>query len=197
MAKAELLLLSLVPFSSHALNQDFCIADLTADDTPAGYPCRPPPDVTADDFYYSGLGSSGPPLKPSKIALVSATVTNFPGVNGLAISAARMDVAPGGVAPIHSHPGGSELLYVLEGSVVSGFISATRNKVYTKTLRKGDLMVLPQGQLHFQYCPGNTSAVTISTFNNANPGVQVLDYALFANDLPTEVVTNTWTSCRS
>ncbi|CAO2038844.1 unnamed protein product [Urochloa humidicola] len=93
MAKAGLLLLalmpllSLLPSSPLALNQDFCIADLSATDTPAGYPCKPPASVTADDFFYSGLGTSGPPLI-SKIALGSATVAKFPGVNGLAISAA-------------------------------------------------------------------------------------------------------------
>ncbi|CAL4949565.1 unnamed protein product [Urochloa decumbens] len=193
MAKAGLLLLALVPLlsllpsSPLALNQDFCIADLSATDTPAGYPCKPPASVTAYDFFYSGLGTSGPPLI-SKIALGSATVAKFPGVNGLAISTARMDMAPGGAAPLHSHPGGSELLYVLEGSIVSSFVSATLNKVYTKTLHKGDLMVLPQGQLHFQYNHGNDSAVTLSSFNSANPGLQVLDYALFANDIPAEIV---------
>ncbi|CAN6371787.1 unnamed protein product [Urochloa humidicola] len=184
-----LLLLSLLPFSSLSLqNQDFCIADLAAVDTPAGYPCKPPRFVTADDFYYGGLGTSGPPVQPSNVALGSATVAEFPGVNGLAISAARMDIAPGGAVPLHSHPGGTELVYVLEGSLVSGFISATHNKVYEKTLSKGDLMVLPPGQLHFQYAIGNASAVTISSFNSANPGVQVMDYALFANDLPVDVV---------
>ncbi|CAL4993642.1 unnamed protein product [Urochloa decumbens] len=184
-----LLLLSLLPFSSLSLNQDFCIADLAAIYTPAGYPCKPPAFVTANDFYYDGLaGSFGPPIKPSNVALGSATVAEFPGVNGLAISAARMDIAAGGAVPLHSHPGGTELVYVLEGSLVSGFVSATLNKVYAKTLRKGDLMVLPQGQLHFQYSVGNTTAVIISTFNSANPGAQVMDYALFANDLPAEVV---------
>ena len=49
-------------------------------------------------------------------------------------------------------------------------------------------MVLPQGQLHFQYSHGNTTAVTLSSFSSDNPGLQILDFALFANDLPTEVV---------
>jgi len=60
--------------------------------------------------------------------------------------------------------------------------------VYTKTLYAGDLMVLPRGQLHFQYSHGNATAVTLSSFSSDNPGLQILDFALFANDLPTEVV---------
>lgn len=199
MAKAELLLLALVstltvlPFSSLAVYQDFCVADLSAAATPGGYPCKPPKDVTADDFHYGGLGSPGTALKPFKISLGSAVVTTFPGLNGLGISAARMVMVPGGATPLHSHPGGTELIFVVEGSIVSGFISAALNRVYTKTLHAGDLMVLPRGQLHFQYSHGNETAVTLSSFSSDNPGLQILDFALFANDLPTEVVSKTTT----
>nr|CAB3483165.1 unnamed protein product [Digitaria exilis] len=61
--------------------------------------------VTADDFYYRGLNTTGPTIDPFSIRLSSAFVTRFPGVNGLDISAARVDFAPGGVVPLHSHPG--------------------------------------------------------------------------------------------
>lgn len=123
--KLIFLLATLAPFLSLAASHDFCIADLPAGNTPNSYPCKHPAEVTADDFYYKGLGGSGMPLGPSKIAIGSAFVTTFPTVNGLGMSLVRMDIAPGGAAPIHSHPGGSELVYVLEGSVVSSFISAT------------------------------------------------------------------------
>ncbi|CAO2191711.1 unnamed protein product [Urochloa humidicola] len=188
MAKAVLLLLSLLPFSSLALNQDFCVADLPRGDTPAGYPCKPQATVTADDFYYRGLGTTGPTINPFNIGLSSAFVTRFPGVNGLGISAARVDFAPGGVVPLHSHPGGTELLFVIEGTVSAGFITSLTNKVFTKTLYKGDLMVFPQGLLHFQYNLGNDTAVALSSYSSANPGLMILDFALFANDLPTDVV---------
>ncbi|CAO2206949.1 unnamed protein product [Urochloa humidicola] len=189
MAKAALLLLlTLLPFSSLALNQDFCIADIPRGDTPAGYPCKPQADVTADDFYYRGLASTGPPIPPFNVGLSSAFAARFPGVNGLGISAARADMAPGGVVPLHWHPLATELLFVLDGSMACGFISATLNKVYTKTLHKGDLMVLPQGQLHFQYNLGNTTAVALSSYSSSSPGIQILDFALFANNLPSEIL---------
>jgi len=196
MAKAVLLLLvlvaplmiSLLPFSSLALNQDFCIADLARGDTPAGYPCKPQTGVTADDFYYRGLNTTGPTINPFNIGLLSAFVTRFPGVNGLGISAARVDFAPGGIVPLHSHPGGTELLYVIEGAISAGFISSLTNQVYVKTLYKGDLMVFPQGLLHFQYNLGNDTAVALSSYSSANPGLMILDFALFANNLPSDVV---------
>ncbi|GJN03705.1 hypothetical protein PR202_ga21180 [Eleusine coracana subsp. coracana] len=63
MAKMVLLpvLLSflLLPFASLALTQDFCVADLTCSDTPAGYPCKA--SVTAGDFAYHGLAAAGSP----------------------------------------------------------------------------------------------------------------------------------------
>ncbi|KAF8769470.1 hypothetical protein HU200_006502 [Digitaria exilis] len=71
----------------------------------AGYPCKLQAGVTADDFYYRGLNTTGPTIDPFSIRLSSAFVTRFPGVNGLDISAARVDFAPGGVVPLHSHPG--------------------------------------------------------------------------------------------
>lgn len=196
MAKAVLLLLvlvaplmiSLLPSSSLALNQDFCIADLARGDTPAGYPCKPQTGVTADDFYYRGLNTTGPTINPFNIGLSSAFVTRFPGVNGLGISAARVDFAPGGVVPLHSHPGGTELLYVIEGAISAGFITSLTNQVYVKTLYKGDLMVFPQGLLHFQYNLGNDTAVALSSYSSANPGLMILDFALFANNLPSDVV---------
>ncbi|XP_066353349.1 germin-like protein 8-14 [Miscanthus floridulus] len=196
MAKAVLLLLvlvaplmiSLLPFSSLALNQDFCIADLARGDTPAGYPCKPQTGVTADDFYYRGLNTTGPTINPFNIGLSSAFVTRFPGVNGLGISAARVDFAPGGVVPLHSHPGGTELLFVIEGAISAGFISSLTNQVYVKTLYKGDLMVFPQGLLHFQYNLGNDTAVALSSYSSANPGLMILDFALFANNLPSDIV---------
>ncbi|XP_066326912.1 germin-like protein 8-14 [Miscanthus floridulus] len=196
MAKAVLLLLvlvtplmiSLLRSSSLALNQDFCIADLARGDTPAGYPCKPQNGVTADDFYYRGLNTTGPTINPFNIGLSSAFVTRFPGVNGLGISAARVDFAPGGIVPLHSHPGGTELLFVIEGAISAGFISSLTNQVYVKTLYKGDLMVFPQGLLHFQYNLGDDTAVALSSYSSANPGLMILDFALFANNLPSDVV---------
>jgi quercetin dioxygenase-like cupin family protein len=156
--------------------------------TPGSYPCKPQAAVTADDFYYRGLATTGPPIAPFNVGLSSAFAARFPGVNGVGILAARADMAPGGVVPLHWHPLATELLFVLDGSMVCGFISAALNKVYARTLYKGDLMVLPQGQLHYQYNLGNATAVALSSYSSSNSGIQILDFALFANDLPSEVV---------
>ncbi|KAG2584360.1 hypothetical protein PVAP13_6KG298200 [Panicum virgatum] len=169
MAKTVLLpvLLSflLLPFASLALTQDFCVADLSCSDTPSGYPCKS--SVTANDFYYHGLAAKGKINDLIKAAVTPAFVGQFPGVNGLGISAARLD---------------------LEGTVAAGFISSGANTPYTKTLYPGDIMVFPQGLLHYQYNAGTGPAVALVAFSSPNPGLQITDFALFANNLPSAVV---------
>ncbi|KAK1382243.1 hypothetical protein POM88_019978 [Heracleum sosnowskyi] len=123
-------------------------------------------------------------------AVTPAFVAQFPAVNGLGISLARLDIAAGGVIPMHTHPGASEVLVTIQGTILAGFISSA-NKVYYKTLNKGDIMVFPQGLLHFQINSGKGPVVAFVSFSSASPGLQITDFALFANELPTKLVTKT------
>ncbi|XWS72256.1 hypothetical protein CRYUN_Cryun02cG0024300 [Craigia yunnanensis] len=103
---------------------------------------------------------------------------------------ARLDLAIGGVVPMHTHPGGSEVLIVIQGTIRAGFVSSA-NKVYFKTLKTGDIMVFPQGLLHFQINAGKTQALAYVSFSSPNPDLQILDFALFANDLPSDIIEET------
>ena len=174
--------------SSNAL--DFCVADLKAPQGPAGYSCKIPAKVTVDDFVFSGLSAAGNTSNLIKAAVTPAFDAQFPGVNGLGISMARLDLAIGGVVPMHTHPGGSEVLIVIQGTIRAGFVSSA-NKVYFKTLKTGDIMVFPQGLLHFQINAGKTQALAYVSFSSPSPGLQILDFALFANDLPSDIIEET------
>ena len=185
-----LFLLPLLLSTSHALVQDFCVADLKSPDGPAGYPCKPPMNVTSDDFVYTGLSEPGKIMPLINAAVTPAFVGEFPGVNGLGLSAARLDLGPGGVIPLHTHPGASELLIVKQGLITAGFISSA-NSVYIKTLKKGEIMVFPQGLLHFQVASGAKGAVGYAVFSSPNPGLQILDFALFGSSFPTPLVSKT------
>ncbi|XP_008786633.1 germin-like protein 8-14 [Phoenix dactylifera] len=180
-----ILLLCLLVSSSHAA--DFCVADLTGPETPSGYQCKKESAVTADDFVITGLGVPGNFSTMFKAAPKTAFVAQFPGLNGLGISAAYVYYAPGGFIPVHSHPAGTELLVVTEGTLLAGFISSANNPYY-KTLNKGDAMVFPQGLLHFQVNVGETTAVGVVGFSSPSPGIQVTSPALFSNNLPSAVV---------
>ncbi|XAR67186.1 hypothetical protein NMG60_11013652 [Bertholletia excelsa] len=175
---------------SQASVVDFCVADFSLPDGPAGYSCKKPAKVTVDDFTYSGLGKVGNTSNIIKAAVTPAFAAQFGGVNGLGLSMARLDIAVDGVVPMHTHPGASEILFVVGGTICAGFISSA-NTVYFKTLNKGDIMVFPQGLLHFQINSGKTNALAIVSFSSSNPGLQILDFALFANDLPSELVEKT------
>ncbi|KAJ9691942.1 hypothetical protein PVL29_011177 [Vitis rotundifolia] len=176
--------------SSHAAVQDFCVADLTAPQGPAGYSCKTPAEVTADDFVYSGLSQPGNTSSLFNAAINTAFVDKFPGLNGLGLSMARADIAPGGVVPMHTHHGASETILIAKGSITAGFISSD-NTVYLKTLKEGDIMVFPQGLLHFQVNTGRTQALVWVSFSSSNPGIQILSNALFSNNLPSELIEKT------
>ncbi|XP_034677191.1 germin-like protein [Vitis riparia] len=176
--------------SSHAAVQDFCVADLTAPQGPAGYSCKTPAEVTADDFMYSGLSVPGNTSTLFNAAINTAFVDKFPGLNGLGVSMARADIAPGGVIPMHTHPGASEIILIAKGSVTAGLISSD-NTVYLKTLKEGEIMVFPQGLLHFQVNTGRTQALLWVSFGSPNPGLQILSNALFSNNLPSELIEKT------
>ncbi|XP_030971964.1 auxin-binding protein ABP19a-like [Quercus robur] len=185
-----LFLLFILLSSTNALVQDFCVANLKGPDGPAGYPCKTEAKVTVDDFVFSGLAKAGNTSNIIKAAVTPAFVAQFPGVNGLGLSLARLDLAPGGVIPLHTHPGASEVLVVLHGSITAGFISSA-NSVYVKTVHKGDIMVFPQGLLHFQANAGGKPATAIASLSSPNPGLQITAFALFGNNLTSALVEKT------
>ncbi|KAG8635036.1 hypothetical protein MANES_17G121328v8 [Manihot esculenta] len=63
--------------------------------------------------------------------------------------------------------------------------------VYVKTLNKVDVMIFPQGLLHFQINAGGTAAVAVVSFNSLELGLQITDFALFGNRLPSKLVEKT------
>ena len=49
----------------------------------------------------------------------------------------------------HFHPRATEIAYVLEGRVYSGFVD-TNNEVFAAVIEKGEVMVFPRGLVHFR-----------------------------------------------
>ncbi|XP_039145403.1 auxin-binding protein ABP19a-like [Dioscorea cayenensis subsp. rotundata] len=176
-----------ISFSNADLLQDFCVADLSSPQGLAGYPCKSLCNVTADDFVFTGFRSPGNTSNSYRISITPAFAVQWPAVNGLGISTVWLEVAPGGRVPIHTHPGGTELLVVIEGTLIGGFISSS-NKVYVKKLEAYDAMIFPQGLLHFQVNAGSVKAKALESFSSPSPGVQVTSTALFGNDLPSEIL---------
>ena len=120
-------------------------------------------------------------------------VDNFGGVNTLGISMNRVDFAPGGVNPPHIHPRATEIVFVVEGTLLVGFIS-THNTLFSQKLEKGDVFVFPKGLVHFQQNIGASSAMSITAFNSQLPGAQVLPFSLFGSTppIPRDVLAKTF-----
>ena len=153
--------------------------------------CKDPRQVQADDFFYTGLHIPGEITNPLGTTVTSVTSTQVPGLNSLGISIARIDFAPWGINPPHTHPRASEILTVLEGTLEIGFVTSNpENRQITKVLEKGDAFVFPFGLIHYQRNIGSTNAVAIACFNSQNPGVITIAKAVFgsAPDIPSDLL---------
>ncbi|RYR52717.1 hypothetical protein Ahy_A06g027605 [Arachis hypogaea] len=164
--------------------QDFCVA--VPDDSSKdavfvnGKFCKNPELVVAEDFFKhvdpgnadNKLGSKATPV----------TVNQMPGLNTLGISLAR------GLIPPHTHPRATEILTVIEGTLLVGFVTSNNqnntNRLFTKVLNKGDVFVFPLGLIHFQSNIGNGNALAIAALNSQNPGVITIANAVFGSTPP-------------
>ncbi|XP_057782691.1 putative germin-like protein 2-1 [Salvia miltiorrhiza] len=162
--------------------QDFCVADDTASARVNGHVCKNPGSVGAEDFSFSGLHMPGNTSNPNGSRVTSVTVAQLPGLNTLGISMVRIDYAPWGINPPHTHPRATEVLTVIEGSLEVGFVTSNPdNSLITKTLQKGDVFVFPIGLVHFQRNVGTKNAVAIAALSSQNPGVITIANAVFGS----------------
>ncbi|KMT02912.1 hypothetical protein BVRB_8g194880 [Beta vulgaris subsp. vulgaris] len=165
---------------------NYCVGDLSLPSGPAGYACKDPAKVTVDDFVYSGLRVGANTTNLFKFGGNNAFTAQFPGLNGMGLSIVRVDMEVGGYFPIHTHRV-PELFTLVEGTIVAGFIDSFNTPFY-KTLNKGDIMIFPPTLIHFAINIGSTPVLAYATFSSENPGVQLIDTALFRNNMPSDLV---------
>lgn len=108
-------------------------------------------------------------MTPTGATASLATVETFPGINTQGITHARLDFDIGGVVPLHTHPRAAETLFVLKGSVYTGFVGED-NLLYASTLQPGDVIIFPKGMSHFQLNVGKEKAITFNTLTSQSPG---------------------------
>jgi len=79
-------------------------------------------------------------------------------IPGREVIQVRVDVAPGAVAPKHTHPG-EEIIYVIEGLL--------EYEVEGKppvTLKAGDVLFIPAGTIHSARNVGSGNAAELATY---------------------------------
>uniref|UniRef100_A0A7N0U874 Germin-like protein n=1 Tax=Kalanchoe fedtschenkoi TaxID=63787 RepID=A0A7N0U874_KALFE len=172
---------SLAFASDHSPLQDFCVADFSNSQVLVnGVACKDPKTVQASDFLFSGLHKSGNTSNAIGSKVTPVTVTQLPGLNTLGVSLARVDYAPSGVNPPHTHPRASEILTVLRGRLAVGFVTSNPlNTQIEAVLNKGDAFVFPAGLVHYQRNIGSGKAVAIAALSSQNPGVITVANAVF------------------
>ncbi|KAF8395785.1 hypothetical protein HHK36_019736 [Tetracentron sinense] len=170
--------------------QDFCVANLNASISVNGFPCKPVSEVKSDDFFFDGLSKEGNTTNIFGSKATGANVLAFPGLNTLGLSMNRVDFAPGGVNPPHTHPRATEAGVIIEGKLLVGFVT-TANVLHSKVLEAGEMFVIPRGLVHFQLNVGEGKAVSLTAFNSQLPGAVILPFTLFDSTppIPNDVLT--------
>ncbi|CAH8277492.1 unnamed protein product [Arabidopsis lyrata] len=120
--------------------------------------CKYPKQAKAKDFFYSGLNQAGTTNNRVKSNVTTVNVDQIPGLNTLGISLVRIDYAPYGQNPPHTHPRATEILVLVEGTLYVGFVSSNQdnNRLFAKVLNPGDVFVFPIGMIYFQVNIGKT-----------------------------------------
>ncbi|CAK9135077.1 unnamed protein product [Ilex paraguariensis] len=161
--------------------QDVCVADLASGISINGFVCKK--NASAVDFFFAGLAKPGVINNKFGSIVTPANVMQIPGLNTLGVSMARIDYAPGGLNPPHTHPRATEMIFVLEGELDVGFIT-TADVLISKHIMQGDNFVFPRGLVHFQKNNGKVPAAVIAGFNSQLPGTQVIATTLFGATPP-------------
>ncbi|XP_042521027.1 putative germin-like protein 2-1 [Macadamia integrifolia] len=167
--------------------QDICVAikDPSSAVMVNGKFCKDSKLATADDFFFTGLNIPRNPSNSVGSQVTPVFADQLPGLNTLGVALARIDFAPYGLNPPHTHPRATEILTVLEGSLYVGFVTSDPDyRLVSKVLNKGDVFVFPIGLIHFQQNVGHTSAVAISGFGSQSPGLIVIGNTVFGSKPP-------------
>ena len=150
--------------------------------------CKDPKLAKADDFFFSGLNKPGNTDNKDGSNVTAVYVDKIPGLNTLGLQLVRIDYAPYGQNPPHSHPRASEIFVVLEGQLLAGFVTSNQadgsNRLFAKVLNPGDVFIFPLGLIHFQLNLGHTPALAFAAFGGQNAGRITIANAIFGATPP-------------
>ncbi|KAL2650523.1 hypothetical protein R1flu_018651 [Riccia fluitans] len=115
-------------------------------------------------------------------------------LSGLGVSNALLVYPPGSVNVPHTHPRGTETLFIIEGTLEVGLIDTTAPVpvLFTQTLQKDDIFVLPRGLVHFQINKSQKTVRAYASFSSTNPGLVSLPRTLFGVNVDIDVLTKSF-----
>jgi quercetin dioxygenase-like cupin family protein len=144
--------------------------------------------TTLDGNYFTNSLFRNITVNPGNFATVTPlNQGKFIALTGLGVSSATITFAAGAINPPHTHPRGTELLLVAQGTLDVGLVDTT-NKLFTQTLQAGDSFVFPKGLVHFQINNGNQDTVAVAAFSSSNPGLVHLPNTLFKSNINDDIL---------
>ncbi|KAK6926567.1 Cupin 1 [Dillenia turbinata] len=139
--------------------------------------------IDGNFFTYTGMRVLVGSPYPSEFKVLKASKAEFPALDGQSVSYAVLQYPSGSVNPPHTHPRAAELLFVIDGSLEVGFVDTT-NKLYTQTLKLGDMFIFPKGLVHFQYnADKDNHAMAVSAFGSASAGTVSVPLSVFTTNI--------------
>ncbi|EFJ23494.1 hypothetical protein SELMODRAFT_103237 [Selaginella moellendorffii] len=194
---ASFLMTSLSPLQVSCSDRDplhdFCVADLHCPLLNNNdYSCKPYPNVTIDDFVFSGLLTPLDPSQSTSGAIATpGDVNTFPGLHTQGFSFAQLDFVERGLISPHTHPRASEFVYILHGDLYAGFVDAG-NRVFARVYHAGEVMIFPRGLIHWQLNVGRGRASALAVLNSEKPGFQIISLSMFGSSIADEVLEKTF-----
>lgn len=70
----------------------------------------------------------------------------------------------------HTHPRATEIIYLVEGEIETGFIAENGACFIHNTLEKGHGTLFPQGSIHYQINTGCKPAIFVAALSDEDPG---------------------------
>ncbi|KAI3419909.1 Germin-like protein [Psidium guajava] len=139
-------------------------------------------------FTFTGMRSLINADPPTTFTVTKASAKEFPALEGQSVSYAVLEFPAGAVNPPHTHPRGSELLFLTYGTLEVGFVDTT-NKLFTQTLQTGDMFIFPKGLVHFQLNTNQTdNAVAVSAFGSASAGLVSVPVTVFETNIDSGIL---------
>jgi quercetin dioxygenase-like cupin family protein len=88
----------------------------------------------------------------------------------------------------HNHPRGSEISFVLYGSMQFGMVeeNSAKNTLILRNITQNETIHVPQGVLHFSHNPNCQPAAFLANFATKDPGTQTMFASLM--QVPTNIL---------
>lgn len=117
---------------------------------------------------------------------VAANVANFPVLLGEGLSMTVGYLGPCGMNSPHTHPRATEILYLINGTIITGMLQENGARFVYNTVNNGSAQVFLKGSIHYQQNVGCDPVTFVAALNNEDPGVSSIAQRYFG--LPPDIV---------